>query len=51
MWDTVNWALVSTLKGGEGPLEGPGGGGVLLGRRGGLDEAAVEGVLRVVVCY
>lgn len=49
MGDAVNRPLVSTLKGGEGLLGGPGGGRGLLGHGGRLDEAAVEGVLRVVV--
>lgn len=47
----VKWPLVSALKGREGLLGRPGGGGGLLGHRGGLDEAAVEGVLWVVVGY
>lgn len=49
---TVHRPLVSALEGREGLLGRPGGGGRLLGRRrGGLDEAAVEGVLLVVVRY
>jgi len=51
MWNTVNWPLISALKWGEGLLGRPGGGGRLLSHRGGLDEAAVEGVLWVVVGY
>lgn len=53
MGHTVDGPLVAALEGGEGLLGRPGGGGVLLGRGGGgrLDEAAVEGVLRVVVGY
>lgn len=51
MGHAVNWPLVSTLKGREGLLGRPGGGGGLLGHWGGLDEAAVEGVLWVVVGY
>lgn len=51
MGNTVNWALVSALKGREGLLGRPGRGGGLLGHGRGLDEAAVEGVLWVVVGY
>ena len=53
MRHAVDRALVSAPEGGEGLLGGPGGGGWLLvsaGRRR-LDEAAVEGVLWVVVGY
>ena len=49
MGHAVNRALVSALKGREGLLGRPGGGRGLLGHRRRLDEAAVEGVLRVVV--
>lgn len=51
MWNIVNWAVVLALKRRKGLLGGPGGGGRLVGHRRGLDEAAVEGVLRVVVGY
>lgn len=52
MGHAVDGPLIAALKGGEGLLGRPGGGGVLLGGGGGrLDEAAVEGVLRVVVGY
>ena len=51
MGHTVNWPLVSALKGREGLLGRPRGGGGLLGHWGGLDEAAVEGVLWVMVGY
>lgn len=50
MGHAVDGPLLPALEGGEGLLGGPRGGGVLLGGGGGrLDEAAVEGVLRVVV--
>lgn len=51
MGHTVNWPLVSTLKGRERLSGRPGGGGGLLGHWGGLDEAAIEGVLWVMVGY
>lgn len=51
MRNTVNWPLISALKRREGPLGWPGGGGVLFSHRGGLNEAAVEGVLWVMVGY
>ena len=51
MGHAVNWPLVSALKGREGLLGRPWGGGGLLSHWGGLDEAAVEGVLWVVVGY
>ena len=50
MGDAVHWAVLTGLKGREGFLVGPGGGVRLdLGR--GLDEAAVEGVLWIMVSY
>lgn len=51
MGHTVNRPLVSALKGRERLLGRPGGWGELLGHRRGLDEAAVEGVLWVMVGY
>ena len=53
MRNAVHRALVSAPEGGEGLLGGPGGGGRLLVPAGGrgLDEAAVEGVLWIVVGY
>lgn len=49
MGNAVNGSLVSALKGREGLLGRPGGGGGLLGDGRRLDEAAVEGVFWVVV--
>lgn len=51
MGHTVHSLFLPTLKGRERLLGWPGRGGRLLGRWWGLDEAAVEGVLWIVVGY
>lgn len=51
MGHTVHSLFLSTLKGRKRLLGGPGRGGRLLGHWRGFDEAAVEGVLRIVVGY
>lgn len=51
MGHTVHSLFLSTLKGRKRLLGGPGRGGRLLGHWRGFNEAAVEGVLRVVVGY